>query len=163
MADKFRFRHGQQLVATYGVALLTVIERSDFVFIDTTNNEVLPASSLLPQSNLAETQAEFVDLFVGVASESSTNAQSADIAVDISADSVYEFDAASAIYQVGDPVGCNESLLAGTLDDQNVITAVATSSHAVIFRKQATAVTLVLLKFASIHNLSANTSAAVIG
>jgi len=164
MADQYRYRHGQQEIATYGVALATVIERSDMLWIDTTNNEVKNAASFTFNNDLATTQAEFVDLFVGIAKESSTSAQSANLAVDISADSVYEFGVTSATYNVGDPLGASDNVSALTLlDDQSLEAAIVTSANAKAFDFAESAVTLLKVKFASVHNVSANVSALTIG
>ena len=164
MANKYRLRHGQMLLATYGVALATVIERGDMVFIDTTNNEVRPAEDVGFQSTLAATQAVFADLFVGVATEASTSADSADIGVDISAEVVYEFDATSAVYLAGASCGPSDNGNAGNaIDNQSLEAAIASSSMARVFDKEESAVTSIKVKFASIHNISANTAAAVIG
>lgn len=164
MANKYRYRKGQQKLAAYGVASATVIERSDMLFIDTTSNEVKPASAIGFTTNIATTQAEFADNFVGIALEDSASGETDDITVDIGAESVYEFDCTSATYNVGDLLGPSDNDDAGNaLDDQSLEAAVAASSVARCFEKEEAAVTSVMAQFASLHNPSANHAGAEIG
>lgn len=165
MADRYRLRKGQVQLRTYGVALATVIERSDMLWIDTTDNEVKNAAAKDFNNDLSTTQTEFADLFVGIAYEASTSAQSADIGVDTSADSVYEFDVTSSTYEVGDVLGPsdNDSALVA-LDDQS-LEGSSTTARAVAraFDKADSAVTSLNVTFASIHNVSANNANSVVG
>lgn len=103
MANKARFRSGRVHLARVRVDSATVIEKGDLVYLDT--DDVKPASSFTWDTDLATTQAAFAAAFLGVAHEQSASGDTDPISVDLSPDAVYEFDVASATYEVGDMLG----------------------------------------------------------
>lgn len=166
MADKYRFRSGQMQLRTYGVASATVIERSDMLWIDSTNNEVKNAAAKDFNNDLDTTQQEFADLFVGIAYEASASGDTDDISVDVSADSVYEFDVTSSTYNMGDDLGAADGDSPSTALDDQRLEAPATSNTGAVARaaeKAESAVTLLRVQFASIHNVSGNNANAGVG
>ena len=163
MADKYRFRSGQMQLRQYQVASATVIERSDMLYIDTTANEVKNAAAFpWGGGTLSLEQTDFANLFVGIAYEASASGDTDDISVDVSADAVYEFDVASATYEVGDLLGPDEN--SGAFHDQQLEKSSTTvRSIARSFEHKASSVTSLRVTFASVHNLSGNNVNAVVG
>lgn len=165
MANKHRHRQGQMELREYGVASATVIERTDMCWIDTTDNEVKNAATFpWGGGTLSLAQTDFANLFVGIAYEESKSGDTDDIGIDVSADSVYEFDVTSATYNSGDVLGPSDNDVAVTFDDQS-LEACSTTARAIAraFETKASAVTSLRVKFASVHNVSANNVNAVVG
>lgn len=153
MADRLRYRHGAQKLVKVAVDSATVIEAGDLVFLDT--DDAKPVSSFAWDSNLATTQASVAAKFLGVAQEPSASGETDEISVDISPDSVYEFQAASGTYEIGDPVGPDHDG-SETLLDQTVESAVAASSIGRVMRRETATTTKVLVSFASAYHVGAN-------
>ena len=101
-------------------------------------------------------------MFAGIAYEGTLDGETADISVDTSPDSVYEFAVASATYNtsqfLGPDQGSGEILM-----DQQLEAAVTTSAVARPTEKATAAVTSLHMSFASVYNPSANTLAGVTG
>ncbi len=159
MANRLRFRSGQVELHRLRVDSGTVIEAGDLVFLDT--DDVKPASDFTWDTNLATTQAAFAAAFLGVAHQQSADGDTDDISVDLSSHSVYEFDVASATYEVGDVLGPDEG--SSDLTDQQLE---AVSSAALGIARAAeykpAAATLLRVRFASaFHTGSANTNAVI--
>ena len=125
MANKVRFRSGRVHLAKLRVDSATVIEKSDLVFLD--SDDVKPASSFTWDTDLATTQSAFAAVFMGVAHEQSADGDTEPISVDLSPDAVYEFDVASATYEVGDLLGPDKDGGNNNLMDQQ-LEAVASDS-----------------------------------
>ncbi|MFW6125430.1 MAG: hypothetical protein ACOC46_04710 [Pirellulales bacterium] len=125
MANKVRFRSGRVHLAKVRVDSAAVIERSDLVYLDT--DDAKPASSFPWDTDLPTTQSGFAALFLGVAHEQSANGDTDPISVDLSPDAVYEFDVASATYEVGDALGPDQDGANTQLMDQQ-LEAVASGS-----------------------------------
>jgi len=151
MADNLRHRHGPQLLVKCPVDSSTVIEVGDLVWLDT--DDVKPATSFTWNTDLATTQAAFAVNFLGVAQEASASGQTDEISIDISPLAVYEMDAASATYEIGDPVGPDQtgSGSSATLMDQQLEAAVAASAIARVVKRRATAGASVEVIFASAY------------
>lgn len=163
MSNDFTFRSGQRQLFKYGVASVTVVEIGDMLSLNTSDEEVKPASDFTWNSNLATTQAGFADVFLGIAVEKSASGDTADISVDISADSVYEFAVSSAAYKIGTTLGPAKAS-GNALVNQTLASAVAASSVArAVFSSNGASVTRLRVKFASVYNPDANTAAGVIG
>lgn len=159
MDNRLRYRTGQTHLRKFAVDSATVIDAGDMVWLDA--DDVKPAPAFVWTTNLATTQAAFAAKFAGIAHEASAAGETAEISVDVSPDSVYEMLAASATYEVGDPVGPDESP-ATTLADQTVEGAVSTSAIGRVVERADTAVTKVLCTFASAyHTGSSNVNADV--
>ncbi|HWL09478.1 MAG TPA: hypothetical protein VNQ76_13805 [Planctomicrobium sp.] len=124
--NKLRFRSGQVHLRKVRVDAPTVIEAGDLIWLDT--DDAKPASAFAWSSNLATTQGNFAAKFLGVAHQPSAAGETAPISVDVSPDSVYEFDVASASYELGTALGPDES--SSTLMNKQLETAVAASAIA---------------------------------
>jgi len=105
-----------------------------------------PASDTPWDTNLATTQEAFHDAFLGVANQ---RGQSADTdSIQVGTNGVYEFDCASASFNVGDLVGPAKQS-GNLLEDQKVV-AVATANLAIgRVAKAGTSVTKVLVRIFS--------------
>jgi hypothetical protein len=124
--NHLRFRSGQVTLRKVRVDSATVIEAGDLVWLDT--DDAKPASAFTWDTNLATTQAAFAAKFLGVAHQPSKSGDTAPISVDVSPHSVYEFDVASASYEVGQPLGPDAN--GEALMDQQLEAAVAASAIA---------------------------------
>ncbi len=157
-----RFRHGQMKLSKFPVASARVIERNDMLFFEASTLDVGPASQKDWNTNIATTQAEFADVFAGIAYEGSANLETDDISVDTSPDSVYEFAVASATYNMSQFLGPDQGT-GEIMMNQQLEAAVTTSAVARPTEKATSAVTSLHVSFASVYNVSANTLAGVIG
>lgn len=156
MANQLRFRSGQVLLHKLRVDSGTVIDAGDLVYLDT--DDVKPASSFPWNSDLATTQASFAAVFLGVAHQQSADGDTDDLSIDLSPHAVYEFDANSATYEVGDLLGPDE--LSSTLMNQQLEAAVAAGAIARAAEFKASASSLLRVTFASAyHTGSANVNA----
>jgi hypothetical protein len=124
--NKLRFRSGQVHLRKVRVDSATVIEAGDLVWFDT--DDAKPASAFAWTTNLATTQGNFAAKFLGVAHQQSKDGDTDPISVDVSPHSVYEFDVASAAYEVGQPLGPDENT--SKLMNQQLESAIATSAIA---------------------------------
>lgn len=156
--NKLRFRSGQVHLRKVRVDADTVIEAGDLVWLDT--DDAKPASVFPWSTNLATTQANYAAKFLGVAHQPSAAGETAPISVDVSPDSVYEFDVSAAAYELGQPLGPDEN--ASALMNQQLEAAVpaAAIARAAEFAPAATG-TLRVTFASAFHTSSANTNAAV--
>ncbi|WP_459555404.1 hypothetical protein [Lacunimicrobium album] len=106
MANRVRFRSGAVELRKVRVDAGTVIEAGDLVWLDT--DDAKPASAFTWTTNLATTQGNFTAKFLGVAHQPSAAGETEPISVDVSPMSIYEFDVASAAYEVGGLLGPDE-------------------------------------------------------
>ena len=126
MGNKLRFRSGQVQLIKVRVDSSTVIEAGDMLYLD--GDDVKPSGMYAWDTDLATTQASFAALFLGIAHQSSGSGDTDAVSVDVSPNSVYEFDAAAGVYEVGDLVGPDEN--SGALHSQQ-LESVASSSLAI--------------------------------
>ncbi|HEX4132476.1 MAG TPA: hypothetical protein VHZ24_20765 [Pirellulales bacterium] len=126
MADTMRWRYGETNPVLLPVDSDTVIEIGDLVYLDTDNAK--PAAALANTGTEAGNQEAFHDAFAGVAMQRSRAGDTNPMRV--ATTGVFEFDCASATFEVGALVGPDQ--LAGTsaLTSQQVV-AVATENLAV--------------------------------
>lgn len=117
MADTFRFRHDDVSRFQAAVDSATVIEIGDLVYLD--SDDVKPASAQADQGGAAANQALFAANFAGVAMQARDAGDATPIRV--LADGVFEFDCASATWEVGDLVAAAENSGGDALEDQQVI------------------------------------------
>ena len=151
MANSYTYRYGQRKVIQGAVDSAEVLEVGDMVFLNT--DDVRPASDFTWTSNLATTQANFTDKFLGICMHQSASGDTDPVDVDISADSVYCFTVASATFELGDMLGPDQSG-GNTMLDQVLEKAVASSSIAMAMERKASAATSLLVCFASAYNPS---------
>ncbi len=124
MSNRVRFRSGQVELRKVRVDAETVIEAGDLVWLDT--DDIKPASAFAWTTNLATTQANFAAKFLGVAHQPSAAGETDPISVDVSPFAIYEFDVASATYEVGGLLGPDEG--SSTLMHQQLETVAAAGS-----------------------------------
>ncbi len=156
--NKLRFRSGQVHLRKVRVDSATVIEAGDLVWLDT--DDAKPASAFTWTTNLATTQGNFAAKFLGVAHQPSAAGETAAISVDVSPESVYEFDVASGSYELGALLGPDEG--SSTLLNKQLESAVATSAIARSAEYTAGSVTTLRVTFASAyHTSSANVNASI--
>lgn len=107
-----RHRYGPQVVVRVAVDSATAINAGDAVFLDV--DDAKPASSEPWSMDLATTQANFVNHFLGIAQADhpANSGAVTDFPVDISPLAVYEMDCASQTHEVGDTLGMDQA--AGT-------------------------------------------------
>lgn len=160
MANSYSFRSGQRELVKCPVDSGTVVEVGDVVYLET--DDTRPASSKVWDTNLATTQANLANVFMGVAVEMSANGDTDDIDVDISPDSVYQFTVNSATYKLGDALGCDKDT-GNALLDQALEAATGTSAIARAKEFKSSATTLLRVSFASAYNVAANNVNAVVG
>ncbi|MER3415962.1 MAG: hypothetical protein C4297_07095 [Gemmataceae bacterium] len=100
-----RHRFGPQFIVRVAVDSATEIKAGDAVFLD--GDDAKPAGSEPWVTDLATTQANFVNHFLGIA-QADHPAGSGDVRdfpVDISPLSVYELDCAAETHEIGDTLG----------------------------------------------------------
>lgn len=135
MADTFRYRYGDTNPVDIAWDSGTAVEIGDLIFIDSGDSYTAkPASALAWDTDLATTQGTFHTNFLGVAMQrydgSNANAYGVkDGKLRVATSGVFEFDSASASYNVGHLVGPAKQS-GNALEDQK-IAAVATESLAV--------------------------------
>lgn len=118
MADVMRWRYGEtNPVVSKPVASATVIQIGDLVAQDATG-AVYPAASETWSVDLATTQGNFQDKFLGIAMQRSRNGDTDPIRVATSG--VFEFDCASATFELGILVGAAKQT-GNALENQRVI------------------------------------------
>lgn len=151
MANRMRYRHGQQSLRKLAVASATVIEQGDLVWMNTSTSPstIKPASDFTWDTNLATTQASFAALFVGVALTSSASGETDPVTVDVSPLSVYEYACPSGTYDCSDPMGPDEN--SSALADQQLEIAAKAAAVAYVAEPVTTAATSVLVSFASAY------------
>lgn len=160
MPDHLRFRSGPVQLHRMRVDTTSVIEPGDLMFLD--GADARPASEYPWDTDLATTQEQFADQFLGIAHERSEDGESEPISVDLSPLSVYEFDVDTAAYEVGQLLGPDE--LSSTLMDQQ-LEAVISADRAVARAAEFSdgSVSKLRLTFASAYSTAAANANAAIG
>ena len=126
MANTMRWRYGDTSPVVLPVDAAVAIEIGDLVYLEV--DDVRSASEGVDQGTLEANQELFHDKFAGVAMQSSA-VGSAD-SIRIATSGVFEFDCASATFEVGDLIGAEEDGTGTQLYDQTVA-AVATPNLAI--------------------------------
>jgi hypothetical protein len=125
MADTMRWRYGETNPVVIPVESATVVEIGDIVYV--ASDKVHPAAELADLATLALSQESLHDALAGVAMQRSRAGDTTPIRV--ATTGVFEFDCASATFDVGELVGA--AAATGTnLENQKVV-AVATSNLAI--------------------------------
>lgn len=124
MANTMRWRYGDTNPIMLPVGSATAIEIGDLLYLN--SGDVLPAPALSDQGTLAATQEAFHDEFLGIAMQCSPVGSTE--AIRIATSGVFEFDCASATFELGDLVGGSDAG-AGTLGAQ-IVDGVATANLA---------------------------------
>lgn len=119
MGNVSRYRYGNEETEQFAVASATVIEAGDMVAWDASNNVCYPASAQTWDTNLATTQGNFADLFLGIALDASPNGSTAKISVALIG--VFEMAQASATLDFGAAVSPAQNGTEEELLDQTVV------------------------------------------
>jgi hypothetical protein len=146
MSDKMRWRYGDTNPVVAAVDSATVIEIGDLVWQDT--DDAKPASSFAWTTDLATTRAGFAAKFLGVAMQRSRSGDTA--AIRVATTGVFDFDCASAAFELGDLVGNEANAAANGLLDQDVAkVSLAAQAFGRVAKRQPTAGTSVLIDIRS--------------
>jgi len=142
VSDKMRWRYGDTNPVVAAVDSGTVIEIGDLVYQDT--DDAKPAGSQADQGSEAANQELFADHFLGVAMQRSRSGDTDPIRV--ATTGVFEFDAPSGTFELGDLVGADENAAGDALMDQQVA-SVGASKYAIgrVAKRVPTAATSVLV------------------
>lgn len=146
-----RHRFGAQYVVRVAVDSATAIQMGDLVYLDT--DDAKPASSETWNTDLATTQSNFNNHFLGIAQADHAAGSGAvlDFPVDISPLAVYEMDCDEETHEIGDLVGPSKptgtSLLAGKVKK---VTSAASGCGRCVHRDP-TAQTRVMVRFQSAY------------
>lgn len=132
------------------VASATVVAVGDLMYWDSGTSSVKPASLFTWTSNLATTQANFANVFVGVAVEAHASGAASNIKVDVSPTSVYSYTCTSETHLPGDFLGPAKAS-GNALVNQTLVKAVAASSVATALQIDTSAATLVSVRFQSAY------------
>lgn len=157
--NKLRFRSGQVHLRKVRVDAETVVSAGDLLWLD--GNDAKPASQFSWDTDLATTQAAFAALFLGVAHQPSAAGETVPVSVDVSPDSVYEFDVAPAAYELGTPLGPDE--LSDSLMNQQLEGAAAGSAIARAAEFTPASVSTLRVTFASAFHTSSTNAGAALG
>jgi hypothetical protein len=146
MANRMRWRYGDTNPVMLPVAAETVIEIGDLVGL--TGGAAVPAAGFDDSGTEAANQEAFHDVFVGVAMQHSPDGSTE--AVRIATSGVFEFDAASAAFELGDLIGVDEAS-SGTALENQVAVEVATPNLAIgrCAKRLSSAATRVLVEIVS--------------
>jgi hypothetical protein len=126
MANTMRWRYGDTSPVMLPVDSTTVIEIGDLVYLNT--DDARPASAQADQGTEAANQELFHSNFAGVAMQASPDGDTAPIRVATAG--VFEFDCASATFEVGALIGADENGAGTALLNQTVV-GVATADLAI--------------------------------
>jgi hypothetical protein len=116
MSDKMRWRYGDTNPVIAAVDASTVIEIGDLVYQET--DDARPASMQADQGTKTANQELFGNKFLGVAMQRSRAGETTPIRV--ATTGVFEFDCASANFELGDMVGVDENAAGTALLNQQV-------------------------------------------
>jgi len=152
-------RFGPVKLQEWNVGSATVIAKGDAVYND--SGSIKPASDLTWDTNLATTQATFVNSFVGIAVEPSAAGSTKPVSVDVGSVSVWEFDQASATVTTGASVGPAKAS-GNALENQKWVVSTGTSSCGRIFQG-GTSLTRIQCTLASAYSTAANNVNSVVG
>lgn len=127
MANGYKWGETNPVVSAAKDTALAV-ERGDLVWQDAGNaNSPTAAADTVWNTNLATTQEDFHDSFLGVALSRGQVGETAPLR--IATEGVFEFDCASATYAIGDLVGPAKQ--AGNALESQKVVAVATANLAI--------------------------------
>lgn len=142
---RYHVRH--RLIQYYAVDAGAIITAGDLVWLNT--DDVKAASDFVWDTNLATTQAEFVNLFVGVAlDDHPAGTGVVNFPVDISPMSIYEYACTSEAHENGDTMGPAKAA-GNALLNQTLAKAVAASACARCVKRDASADTRTIVRLQS--------------
>jgi hypothetical protein len=127
MSDKMRWRYGDTNPVVAAVESAIEIAIGDLLYLDLDTFTAKPASSQADQGTKSANQELFAKKFLGVAMQRSPAGDANPIRV--ATTGVFEFDCASATFELGDLIGADENSIT-FLQPQQVV-KVATSKNAI--------------------------------
>ncbi|RTL31278.1 MAG: hypothetical protein EKK55_01120 [Rhodocyclaceae bacterium] len=148
MANKQRHVYGNSEPREAPVLAATVIEVGDLLWFDATNNCAKPASLFTWTTDLATTQGNFKDVFLGVA-QSAHLANGPETTVRFSTRGSNRFDCAAAAFDMGVFVGPADSGSSTLMNQKVVAVANATLGIAKPSKQYSSAVTEVFVDIES--------------
>lgn len=130
------------------------ISLGDLLYYDTADNGIKAAGSYTWTTNLATTQANFANDFLGYAlsTHASSGVTVTNFPVDISPDSVYSFACVSSTHEWDDFMGVAQATGTNLLNPAKLAIAVASSSIARVASLDTSAATSVLVRLMSAYN-----------
>lgn len=152
-------RFGPVSLKDYPVDSTTVVTKGDLMFLDT--DDAKPAASFTWDTNIATTQAAFNNVFIGVAAESRASGDAATtIAIDVSPESVWEYDQAADAVLTGGLIGPAKAS-GNALENQKVVECAAAAAIGRCHVGVTSSATRIQCTFGSArHTASANANAA---
>ncbi len=128
----------------------TVIAVGDLLYLDT--DDVKPAASFTWTSNIATTQANFANVFLGVALASHAGGSGAvtNFPVDMSPLTIYKYACTSEAHEIGDTLGLAKDS-GNNMVNQSFVKAAASSSVARCHKRDASAATSVQVTLQSAY------------
>ncbi|MCH7751221.1 MAG: hypothetical protein IH898_03575 [Planctomycetes bacterium] len=126
MSNTMRWRYGETNPIMMPVLDGYIIEIGDLVYLD--SGSAKAAAAIADQGTLVANQEALHDQFLGVAMQASPAASTEPIRV--ATTGVFEFDCASATFEMGDLLGAREEATGTELDNQYLV-GVATPNLAV--------------------------------
>jgi len=121
VTDMMRWRYGDTNPVIAAVDGTTAIEIGDLVYLDVDNAE--PASSQADQNSITANQQLLAGNFLGVAMQRSRPGDTDPIRV--ATTGVFEFDCATATFELGNLMGVDENPAGNGLLDQQVVKVTA--------------------------------------
>jgi hypothetical protein len=142
------FRNVRHLVAA-NVLAAQAVAVGDMLWLDTSAAE--PAADFTWDTNLATTQASFVNAFLGIAVEAkAVTGSNQRVLVDISPFSTYYMTCTSETHEIGDTLGPKKAS-GNALVTTALVKSTAASSNARCVSRDASASTKVLVRFQSAY------------
>jgi len=154
---------GPRRLRKRSVGSSVVFSRGDMLFLVDTIGNVNDAAAFTWNTDLATTQADFANVFCGIAWESTADGETEDVSVDESPDAVYEFNCQSATYYPQHSLGPAKEFNDDALSPDMLAKADLGRSIARPVSIVRSAATKILVTFAPVFNPSANSAAGVIG
>ncbi|OYW24852.1 MAG: hypothetical protein B7Z55_00980 [Planctomycetales bacterium 12-60-4] len=159
MSNRLRFRSGQVELHKLRVDSDTILSAGDLVYLDT--DDVKPASDFPFTTDLDTTRGNFAAVFLGVCHQASAAGETADVSIDLSPLSVYEFDVDASTFEVGSKLACDGDS-DGLTNQQLAQVSSAALAIARAAEFKAAAASLLRVQFASaFHTASSNVNAAI--
>jgi hypothetical protein len=117
MANSMRWRYGETNPIMMSTAAGFSVKIGDLVYLD--SGAAKSASAQADQGSLAANQEALHDQFLGVAMQASPSASSD--AIRVATSGVFEFNCASATFEMGDLLGAKEEGTGTVLENQQLI------------------------------------------
>lgn len=161
MASTPRYRSGKQLLRPFTVDSATVVELSDLMYWDTDDAKPVSSYDNSSTSELAD-QAALANVFIGPSNSKSASGDTDAIDIDVSAESIYEYDLTSATPTVGTKLTI-ESSGGAMLDQKLQTTTTASLAVGLCADRYTAATTKVKCTFASAYHTGSSNANVQLG